>query len=72
MSVKDWGTSLTVDDLSLKIQAKLLGHTYVEATGDNDTGTPESIEVGTDDEAPFFGMGFYTRRKKNGVVSLEQ
>lgn len=69
-SVKDWGTSLGVDDLSLEMQAKLLGHTYVKATGDDDTGTPESIEVGTDDEPPFFGMGFYKRRKKNGVVSF--
>lgn len=69
-SVKDWGTSLGVDDLSLKVQADLLGHKYVEASGDDDTGTPESIEVGTDDEPPFFGMGFYKRRKKNGVVSF--
>lgn len=71
-SMKDWGTSLSVDDLSLENQAKLLGHTYIEAvagSGDND-GTPESIEMGTEDEAPFFGMGFYKRRKKNGVVSF--
>lgn len=70
-SVKDWGTSLGVDDLSLENQAKLLGHTYVKPTGDDNTGTPESIEIGTDDEPPFFGMGFYKRRKKNGVVSFE-
>ena len=30
-SVKDMGTSLGVDDLSLENQAKLLGHTYVKA-----------------------------------------
>ena len=29
-SVRDWGTSLGVDDLSLENQAKLLGHTYVK------------------------------------------
>lgn len=71
-SIKDWGTSLGVDDLSLKVQADLLGHTYVEAVageGGQD-GTPESIEVGTDDEPPFFGMGFYKRRKKNSVTSF--
>ena len=70
-SVKDWGTSLGVDDLSLENQAKLLGHTYVKASGDlGGEGTPESIEVGTEDEPPFFGMGFYKRRKKNGVTSF--
>lgn len=70
-SVKDMGTSLGVDDLSLENQAKVLGHTYVKATGDpGGEGTPESIEIGTEDEAPFFGVGFYKRRKKNGVVSF--
>lgn len=69
-SVKDWGTSLGVDDLSLENQAKLLGHKYVKATGDSDTGTPESMEIGTEDEAPYFGVGFYKRRKKNGVTSF--
>ena len=71
-SVKDWGTSLGVDDLSLENEAKLLGHTYTKATaGSSGTdGTPESIEVGTEDEPPFFGVGFYKRRKKNGVVSF--
>ena len=53
-SVKDWGTSLGVDDLGLKEQAGLLGHTYVEAKAAESGGeaTPESIEVGTDDVAP--------------------
>lgn len=70
-SVKDWGTSLAVDDLSLEMQAKLLGHTYVkEVAGDSGVTTPESIEVGTEDEAPFVGMGFYKRRKKNSVTSF--
>lgn len=70
-SVKDMGTSLGVDDLSLENQAKVLGHTYVKETGDSGVeGTPESIEIGTEDEAPFFGVGFYKRRKKNGVVSF--
>lgn len=71
-SVKDMGTSLGVDDLSLENQAKLLGHTYVKAAAGSSggEGTPESIEIGTEDEAPFFGVGFYKRRKKNGVTSF--
>jgi phi13 family phage major tail protein len=71
-SVRDWGTSLGVDDLSLENQAKLLGHTYVKGSA-GDSGqeeTPESIEIGSEDEAPYFGVGFYKRRKKNGVVSF--
>lgn len=70
-TVKDMGTSLGVDDLSLENQAKVLGHTYVKAVeGSDGTGTPESVEIGTEDEAPYFGVGFYKRRKKNGVVSF--
>ena len=71
-TIKDLGTSLGVDDLSVENQAKLLGHTYVKATagGSGQEGTPESIEIGSEDEAPFFGVGFYKRRKKNGVVSF--
>lgn len=65
-SVKDWGTSLGVDDLSLKNQAELLGHTYTEATDDDS----ESIEVGADDVAPYFGVGFYRRRRKNNVTTF--
>lgn len=67
-SIINMGTSLNVDDLSLKVQADLLGHTYVAAgTGENPT--PERIVVGADDVAPYFGMGFYKRRKKNGVTT---
>jgi phi13 family phage major tail protein len=65
-SIKDLGTSLNVDDITLEVQAKLLGHTYEEASENS----PERIVVGTDDEAPYFGQGFYKRRKKNGVVSF--
>ncbi|MFR7898627.1 MAG: hypothetical protein ACLU6Y_01485 [Ruminococcus sp.] len=41
-SIRDMGTSLGIDDLSLEKQAKLLGHTYVkEAAGDSgQEGTP--------------------------------
>lgn len=70
LSVRDWGTSLSTDDLSLKVQADLLGHTYKEASGTGDTATPEEIEIGTDDVAPYVGMGFYKRRKKNNITSF--
>lgn len=71
-SVKDIGVSLNVDDLSLKVQSDLLGHTYTAAsTGEpSGTATPESIEVGSDDVAPYFGTGFYKRRRKNNVESF--
>ena len=72
-SVKDWGTSLGVDDLSLENQAKLLGHTYVKAAaGDSgQEGTPESIEIGTEDEAPYFGVGFYKQKMLRQKVTLQ-
>ncbi|MFR8171200.1 MAG: major tail protein [Marvinbryantia sp.] len=70
LSVRDWGTSLSTDDLSLKVQADLLGHTYKEAAGTGDAATPEEIEIGTDDVAPYVGMGFYKRRRKNNITSF--
>lgn len=70
LSVRDWGTSLGTDDLSLKVHADLLGHTYKAPSGEGDNATPEEIEIGADDVAPFFGMGFYKRRRKNGVTSF--
>lgn len=70
LSVKDWGTSLNVDDLALKVQADLLGHTYSEASGTGDSATPEQIEIGSDDVAPYFGVGFYKRRRKNNVTTF--
>ena len=66
------GTSLNVDDLSLKVQCDLLGHTYTapsEATG-NDPAVPEGMIVKADDVAPYFGVGFYKRRRKNNVTSF--
>lgn len=72
LSVRDWGTSLGVDDLSLKTQADILGHAYVQGTEATDGGEaiPESIEIGTDDVAPYMGVGFYKRRRKNNIVSF--
>lgn len=70
LSVRDWGTSIGVDDTTLKVQADLLGHTYKAASGTGEEATPEEIEVGTDDVAPYMGMGFYKRRRKNNVTSF--
>ena len=71
-SVKDIGVSLNVDDLDLKVQADLLGHDHTEASagGSGGTATPESVEVGSDDVAPYFGTGFYKRRRKNNETSF--
>lgn len=71
-SVKDIGVSLNVDDLDLKVQADLLGHDYTEASASESggTATPKSVEVGSDDVAPYFGTGFYKRRRKNNVTSF--
>lgn len=71
-SVKDIGVSLNVDDLDLKVQADLLGHDHTEASAGESggTATPESVEVGSDDVAPYFGTGFYKRRRKNNVTSF--
>lgn len=65
-SLQNLGTSMNVDDIALEIQAKLLGHTYTPAAEN----APESMEVNVGDIAPYFGEGFYRRRKKNGVVSF--
>lgn len=63
------GTSLNVDDLALKVQCDLLGHAYTPAgTGEN--ADPEGMVVKADDVAPYFGVGFYKRRRKNNVTSF--
>lgn len=71
LSVKDWGTSIGVDDITLKVHADLLGHGYTAASeaGEDGGATPESVEIGSDDVAPYFGEGFYKRRRKNNVTS---
>lgn len=69
-SLKDWGTSLGVDDTALKVQADLLGHTYKAANETEGAATPEEMEVGADDVAPYFGVGFYKRRRKNNVTTF--
>ena len=72
-SIQDMGVSLNVDDLSLKVYADLLGHDYVaavEGDGDSTPSTPESVEIGTDDVAPYVGLAFYKRRRKNNVTTF--
>lgn len=69
-SLKDMGTSLNVDDVSLAVQAKLLGHAYKEAVTEGENPSPEEMEIGTDDVAPYFGVGFYKRRRKNNITSF--
>lgn len=76
-SITNEGLSLEADDISLKVYADLLGHTHVDAVEGDSTanpptaGTPESVSVSIDDIAPFGGLGFYRRRKKNGVLSFD-
>lgn len=70
LSIKDLGTSLNVDDLELTVKADLLGHTYVAAATEGENPTPESVEIGSEDIAPYFGMGFYKRRRKNNITSF--
>lgn len=67
-TVRDFGTSLNVDDLALEVIGKLLGHPYKKVEGED--GELETLDVGADDVAPYFGVGFYKRRKKNGVETF--
>lgn len=72
-SVQNLGVSLNVDDLELKVQADLLGHKHKAGTqgdGSSTPETPEEMEIGTDDVAPYFGVAFYKRRRKNNVTSF--
>ena len=76
-SIVNEGLSLEADDISLQVYANLLGHTYTAATEADSTtnpptaASPESVSVTIDDIAPFGGLGFYRRRKKNGVLSID-
>ncbi len=72
-SLKDWGTSLNVDDLTMKVQADILGHGYITAEEPAEAGgtaVPEEMEIGSDDVAPYLGVGFYKRRRKNNVTTF--
>ena len=64
--ITDYGVSLNVDEVSLENQGKLLGHEYVAASNN----APETLDIKTTDVAPYFGVGFYKRRRKNGVQSF--
>lgn len=69
-SVQDFGVSLNVDDLSLEVYAKLLGHTHTKATTGGSDNTPETVDIGPDDVAPYVGLAFYKRRRKNNVTTF--
>lgn len=63
-SFKDGTLSLNVDDLTLKVYADMLGHTYTEkGTGEN--AEPEKVVASTNDIAPYLGIGFYGEVKRN-------
>ena len=70
-SITNEGVSLEADDLSLKVYADLLGHTYTAEVTTQGSEAPESVAVSIDDVAPYGGLGFYRRRKKNGVLSFD-
>ena len=70
-SITNEGVSLEADDLSLKVYADLLGHTYTPEVTTQGSEAPESVAVSIDDVAPYGGLGFYRRRKKNGVLSFD-
>ncbi len=59
--------SLNVDDLTQKVYADLLGHTYTSAE-EEEPATPESVKSNANDEAPYFGVGFYGKIKRHGKV----
>lgn len=71
-SIRDLGVSLNTDDITLKVQADLLGHAYTAASeaAEGVEAVPESIEIGSEDVAPYVGTGFYKRRRKNNVTSF--
>lgn len=66
-SFSDGTISLNVDDISLKVQADLLGATYDAGLGD----TPETITKASGDVAPYVGVGYYKRGIKNNVAYFE-
>ena len=63
-SFKDGTLSLNIDDLTLKVYADMLGHTYT-AAGTGDNAEPEKVVASADDIAPFLGIGFYGQIKRN-------
>lgn len=61
--------SLNVDDLTQKVYADMLGHTYTEAgTGSN--ATPELVTAAATDIAPYLGIGFYGEVRRNNKPSF--
>lgn len=63
-SFKGGKISLNVDDLTQKVYAELLGHTYTAKTA-SDPVTPESVKANANDIAPYVGVGFYGKVVRN-------
>lgn len=63
-SFRNAGFSLNIDDLTQKVYADLLGHTY-QAASTSDPQTPETVVASANDIAPFFGVGFYGKVQRN-------
>lgn len=56
-SFKDGTLSLNVDDLTQSAYAKMLGHSFTEASADGKT--PALVTASVSDISPFLGIGFY-------------
>lgn len=69
-SFKDGTISLNVDDLTQKVYADMLGHTYkAKRTGDD--GEPETVVASANDIAPYLGIGFYGEIRRNNKPSFQ-
>ena len=67
-SFKDGNISLNVDDLTQKVYADLLGHEYKAANSEGNE--PETVVASADDIAPYHGVGFYGRVRRNNKDSF--
>lgn len=63
-SFKDGTISLNVDDLTQKVYADMLGHTYTQA-GEGENAEPETVVASANDIAPYLGTGFYGEIRRN-------
>lgn len=64
-SFNNGSLSLNVDDLTQKVYADLLGHTYTAAES-TENGSPETVVASANDDAPYFGVGFYGKIRRRG------
>ena len=66
-SFKDGTLSLNVDDMTQLVYAKMLGHTFTEASEDGKT--PALVTASVNDISPFLGVGFYGEIIRDSVPS---